>query len=121
VYRLDRAASLGRAGQTARAIAAVEEVTRDDRSRPEVFSHGALVLAVVAGVARDATAREKAATLALALLARARQGGLLRGPAAAKLLRTMPEWKPLLDRADFKKLLAEMDKETDQRPPKPTK
>jgi tetratricopeptide (TPR) repeat protein len=117
VFRLDRAASLGRAGRTARAIAEVEELTRDGRPRPEVFSHGALVLAVAAGSAKDEALREKAATLALALLARARQRGLLKGPAAAKLVRGMPEWKPLLDRADFKKLLAEMDAEPSPRAP----
>jgi tetratricopeptide (TPR) repeat protein len=116
-FRRARAVSLARAGQTARALAEVEELTGGDNTKPEVYSGGAVVLAVASAAAKDEALREKAARAAVDLLVRARQRGLLKGPAAANLLRKMPELKPLHDRADFKKLLADLEKETEQGPP----
>jgi serine/threonine-protein kinase len=109
LLRAGRAMALARLGEHARAVA---EATA--AAEGKVASASALHLAAVAcslcadRVKGDARLADRYAARAVALLRQAHARGYYREPAHALRLRENPEFEPLRQRADFRKLLAEV-------------
>ena len=109
MLRTHRALTLARLGQHAEARAEVASVARSSAVGGEILYQGARVYALSAAAALHEAERavlaERYARQAVALLARCRQAGYLKGAAAVEALQKQPDFEPLRSRADYRKLL----------------
>jgi tetratricopeptide (TPR) repeat protein len=118
--RLTRAASLARLGDHKRAMAEVETLAANSQASPDVLCNLAGVCALSAeAVRRDTglpsaqrdTLAERYGARAVALLAKAKAAGFFKNPANRQELKNDPDLQALRTRDDFKKLLAEVEKQ----------
>jgi len=80
-----------------------------DSLSPEVIYSVACVYAMCAGRTKDAGAKERYAARAVALLQKAREQGFFKDLTYVTRMKKHDAMEPLRDRADFRKLLAELE------------
>jgi serine/threonine protein kinase/Tfp pilus assembly protein PilF len=107
--QLGRARARVRAGKAAEAVADADALTRDPATPSPMLCSAADVCSLASTVAREATQREAYAGQALALLRRARAAGFFKDHAKVEYLKKDPDLKPLRQREDFQKFVAELE------------
>jgi serine/threonine-protein kinase len=107
-FRLGRALTLTLAGKHARATAETEELLQTGPASAGLLYDAACVFAVASGSCRDTALTERYAVRAVALLRQA----VAKGWKNFAHLQKDPDLDPLRQRADFQKLLAELEKGT---------
>jgi hypothetical protein len=107
--QMGRALSLVRAGETARAAQAAEELVAAP-GRPGDLLYDAASLFALASAATEGPPGDRYAARAVELLALARTQGLFREPARVERLKKDPDLAALRRRDGFKKLLAELER-----------
>jgi tetratricopeptide (TPR) repeat protein len=111
VFRLQRALTLARAGDHARAAAEADTLASPKDVTPDTLYQLACVYAVAMAAAKEeSTSAERYAVHALELLTRVRGAGGFRDTANRDLLKQDDDLNPLRSREDFKALLADLDK-----------
>jgi serine/threonine protein kinase len=106
--RIMRALCLARVNP-AKALAETETLLQAGSLPPPVIYYAAWVYALCSAKAEDAAARKAYADRAVALLQQAREQGCFKNPVFATHMKTLPDLEPLRARADFRKLLAELE------------
>jgi serine/threonine-protein kinase len=118
--RLGRAAALARAGDHARATAEANALAQSKRLRGDTLYDLACVWSVASAAARRDTKlptpdrdqlAERYTSRAIALLTKTLAAGYFKLPAKVEHLKKDKDLDPLRARADFKKLLAELERE----------
>jgi tetratricopeptide (TPR) repeat protein len=109
-YRLQRAESLARAGEHAKAIAEAEAQLRGEKadSDSDTLYNCACVFALCSAGSKDIALREQHADRAMALMKKAAAAGF----SDAEYLKAENDFASLRTRTDFKHLVAEMEKKT---------
>jgi tetratricopeptide (TPR) repeat protein/tRNA A-37 threonylcarbamoyl transferase component Bud32 len=113
-FRVMRAVCRAHAGEFGKAIADVDALTASAKPSGSLYYNSACVyaLAAAAAISTDTRLAEQHATRAVQFLTRARSERNFAEAANAKLLRTDKDLAALRSRADFKKLVAEIEAET---------
>jgi len=122
--RLERAVTLARSGDHARAVTEADYLTTSAKTPGSSLYNAACVYSVSAGlVTGDAPLKEQYAGKALALLRHAQAAGYFRDARIAEHLQKDGDLAALRDRADFKAFVAELEKQLMPKgpatPPKP--
>jgi serine/threonine protein kinase/tetratricopeptide (TPR) repeat protein len=111
MVQMERALCLAKAGEPARATQAAEEVIAAANLPAGVLYDAGCVFALAAAaVNADATLREKYAARAVGILGRAQAAGFFRQPGKVAHMKKDTDLDALRQRADFKKLLAELER-----------
>jgi serine/threonine-protein kinase len=108
--RIRRALELARAGEHVNAAAAAEELVKGNTSNALYYGAAAVLAQCAAGAKDDAQLRDKYAARAVALLAELHEEGYFASAKNAARLKEDPDLAPLRQRADFRKLLAQVEK-----------
>ena len=107
--QLGRARAWVQAGQVAEAVADAEALTKDATTPSARCCEAAAVFSLASAAAQEAGQREAYAGQALALLRRAQAAGFFKDPAKVAHLNQDTDLAPLRPRADFQKLVAEVE------------
>jgi serine/threonine protein kinase len=110
--RLERAVTLARAGDHAKAAAEADALTGNAQTPGVTLYQAACVYGFsLAAVKEDAQLQERYAAKALALFRRARAAGSFKDSRLVEVLQQDPDFEPLRQRPEFKKFLAELKAE----------
>jgi tetratricopeptide (TPR) repeat protein len=106
-FRIRRALCWARVDPT-KAVAETKAVLQGDSPSPPIIYDAACVYALCAARTEDA-AREMHAAQAVKMLTRAREQGYFKAPTRVTQMKTDPDLESLRARADFRKLLADLE------------
>jgi serine/threonine protein kinase/tetratricopeptide (TPR) repeat protein len=107
--QLLRARAWARAGKVAEAVADAEALTKDAATPSARCCDAACVFSLASAAAQDAGQREAYAGQALALFRRAQAAGFFKDRAKIERLKRDSDLKPLRQREDFRKFIAELE------------
>jgi serine/threonine protein kinase/tetratricopeptide (TPR) repeat protein len=110
--QLGRAQARARAGQVAEAVADAEALTKDAATPSARCCEAACVFSLASAAAQEAGPREAYAGQALALFRRAQAAGFFKDRAKIERLKRDSDLKPLRQREDFRKFVAELEAAT---------
>jgi hypothetical protein len=108
-FQLQRALCLARV-EPAKAVAAIEDLIKGEKTAAAVLYDAACVCSVSAAQVKDDARRDTFAARAVALLHQARIGGFFQDPGRVEHMKKDADLDALRSRDDFKKLLADVER-----------